>query len=216
VFENVVLGWSADPLENEVRRTNEKWDRLVAILGNLGKSQDDYRLNENDVPCEKAGVAPAGPGKEGTCRLSGQTLVIVDRDTPLEFPDVRVDGVRLRTEETVSRPLREVGLRPAGLWVFAEYRIENTGEELWTATEPNLVVGDRRYEHEAGAGARVEPEQPSGLDPGEASRGIVVFDVPATAASRVGREGALEFNGGDDHVSIEDADTVGRIRLSPP
>jgi hypothetical protein len=214
VFDNVVLEWSPDPLEREERRTTEKWDRLVAILGNLGKSPDDYRLNEDDVPCEQAGIAPVGPGKEGACRLAGQTLVIVNRDTPLEFPDLRVDGVRLRTEETVSRPLREVGLRPKGLWVFAEYRIENIGEDLLTATEPNLVVGDRRYENDA-VGTRLEPDQPSVLDAGKASRGIVVFDVPATAASRVGREGALEFNG-DDHATIEDADTVGRIRLSPP
>jgi hypothetical protein len=211
LFGNVVLEWGA----GKERRTNKEWDRLNAILGNLGKQPGEYTgIPQEEIQCERAGITTAAPGKEGTCALEGQTLTIVNRDSQLRLPNLRIDKVRVRVADKV--PSAQIGdgpLRARGRFVLVRYRIEVTGKELVNTNVLALVIGDRRTQADLRATADANPEQI--LEPGEKAARVAVFDVSRSVASRAPRVGALEI-ANDTAADFEYADLLGRVRLSPP
>jgi hypothetical protein len=210
-YDNVVVEWVA----GKQRRTNKEWDRLVAVLDNLGKKAGEYTgTPPEELQCERAGITTAAPGKEGTCALGGQQLTIVNRDSQLRLPNLRIDRVRVRVADQV--PSAQIGdgpLRARGRFVLVRYRIEVTGQELVNTNVLALVIGDRRTTADLNATADANPEQI--LEPGEKAARVAVFDVSRSVASRATRVGALEI-ANDTAADFDYADILGRIRLSPP
>jgi hypothetical protein len=210
-FGNLVLEWVA----GKARRTNKEWDRLVAILGNLGKSPDQYTgIPPEELPCWRAGIAPAGPGKEGACLLDGQNLVIANRETGLNLRYLRLDRVRVRVARSVPSAFSgEKPLRPDnGRFLLVRYRIVNTGTKVLGSNFYNLVVGDRRIGSDWRVEAYANDEQVLGA--GEEASWVTVFDLTPATAARATRAGALEVGNEDGSPDPDHADSIARLRLS--
>jgi hypothetical protein len=212
-FGNLVLEWVA----GKARRTNREWDRLVAILGNLGKSPDQFTgLPPEEIPCRRAGIAPSSPGKEGACLLGGQNLVIVNRGTGLNLRYLRLDRMRVRVARSVPSAFSgEKPLRPdRGRFLLVWYRIVNTGTKVLGSNFFNLALDGRRIGSDWRVEAYANDEQV--LGPGEQATWVTVFDLTPAKAARATRAGALELANEDGSGDPDHADSVARIRLSPP
>jgi hypothetical protein len=209
-FDNLILEWATVP----ERRTNEQWDRLVAIVRNLGKPRREYtRIPQEEIPCERAGIAPSGPGKEGSCLLGGQTLTIVNRDRGLNLRHLRLDRVRGRVaRRAAAECCGEQPHRPdRGRFLLVRYRIVNTGTKVIGSNAFRLVLGDRRIKSDY----RVESSEQV-LGAGEQATWVSVFDLTPATAKRATRAGALEVGNVDGASDPEYVDSVARLRLSPP
>lgn len=212
-FGNLVLEWVA----GQARRTNKEWDRLVAILGNVGKSPGEFTgIPPEETLCTRAGIAPSGPGKEGTCLHRGQNLTIANRDTGLNLRYLRLDRVRVRVARSVpSAFIGEKPLRPdRGRFLLVRYRIVNTGRKVLGSSDFHLVLGGRRIRSDYKVQAFANDVDVLGA--GEQETWVTVFDLNPATARRATRLGALEIANEDGGGDPEYADAVARLRLSPP
>jgi hypothetical protein len=209
-FDNLVLEWATAG----ERRLNEQWDRLVAILRNLGRTPREYTgIPREEIPCERAGIAPSGPGKEGSCLLGGQTLAIVNRDRGLSLRYLRLDRVRVRVARRAAPECcgNEPHRPDRGRFLLVRYRIVNTGTKVVGSNAFRLVLGERRIKSDY-----VVEASDQVLGAGEQARWVSVFDLNPATARRASRVGALELGNEDGAGDPEYVDSVARIRLSPP
>jgi len=214
LYDNVVLTWIA----GDERKTDERWKRLTTILANLGRPAGQLKLPPEDTPCARQNIDPVGPGKEGTCRLSNQTLTIVNRDNTLKLAPASVSGVEVKTSKAiVSRRFGLVErLRPKeGAYVLVRYRLQNTGNKPLDSYDAGLQVGDKLYAADDRARFEVQVgDDPFPLQPDSKRRIVTAFDVPASVAKQVKRNGALEVSADPEPTSLDLSDALGRIRLS--
>lgn len=212
-YDNVVLEW----IGGKERRTDERWNELNAILANLARPADKYKLPPRDRPCKDSGINPDGPGRAGTCKLGDQTLVIVNPGTPLKLPNVRLTGVRVeRRRQIVSHQFGLVRrLKPRGEFVIARYRIFNSSKGPISSFRPGLAIAGKRYESDTRNEFYVQPEQdPYPIQPDEGASLVSLFDVPPPAAAELTRKGALEVSGDPEFSTLDYAKEVGRVRLA--
>jgi hypothetical protein len=214
-YDNVVLTWIADE-----KKTDARYDRLTAILANLGKPAGQVKLPPEDTPCAKQHIDPVGPGGEGTCRLGEKTLTIVNRDGTLELAAASVSGAELKIgSELVSRRFGLVDRhRPRnGAFVLVKYRLKNTGKTPLDSFDAGLAVGDRLFAEDQRTQFEVQPsEDPFPLQPGSSAEIVAPFDVAPSVAKQVRKAGALELSGDPDPSSLALSSSIGRIRLSGP
>jgi hypothetical protein len=213
-YDNVVLTWIA----GDERKLDQRWKRLTTILANLGKAADQLKLPPEDTPCAKQNIDPVGPGKEGTCKLSNQTLTIVNRDSTLKLAPASISGVELKIgKEIVSRRFGLVErLRPKeGAFVLVKYRLQNAGNKPLDSYDAGLQVGDKLYAADDRAGFEVQSgDDPFPLQPDSKRTIVTAFDVPASVAKQVKRNGALEVSADTEPTSLDLSNALGRIRLS--
>jgi len=207
-YKNVVLSWSADE-----RELDERFERLDAVLSQLGKPADAARaaLPAADQPC--------GAEAEGTCRdESGTTVTTVARDQRLKLPNLEVRVLRVQTGRVVIPP-RDYGLvrRAKGRFVLVALKLENTGDEpLRGLYDARLKIGKRTYDQSSEATWTATPLDAFPVQPGDSSIAAVVFDVPLSAARQALRDGVIAFPAGDEPSSVEDAARLGQIQLAKP
>jgi len=211
-YDNVVLTWIADE-----KKTDARYKRLTTILGNLGKPASEIKLPPEETPCQKQNIDPAGPGKEGTCKLDEKTLTIVNRDGTLKLAAGTAGGVELKIGKAIAT--RRFGLvqrhRPKeGAFVLVKYKLKNTGKNPLDSFDAGLVVGDRLFAEDDRTQFEVQPGDPFPLQPGTSSTIVAPFDVPSSVAKQVKKNGALELSGDEDPSSLDLANSIGRIRLS--
>jgi hypothetical protein len=214
-FDNVVLTWIA----GDQRKLDQRWRRLTTILGNLGKPADQLKLPPEDTPCAKQNIDPIGPGREGTCKLSNQTLTIVNRDGTLTLEPAAISGVELKIGKAiVSRRFGLVErLRPReGAFVVVTYRLKNRANKPLESYDAGLQVGDKLYAADDRAAIEVQPgDSPFPLQPGSKRTIATAFDVTSPVARQVRRNGALEVSADAEPTSLDLSAALGRIRLSP-
>jgi hypothetical protein len=211
-YDNVVLTWIADE-----KKTDARYKRLTTILGNLGRPASEIKLPPEETPCQKQNIDPAGPGKEGTCKLDEKTLTIVNRDGTLKLAAGTAGGVELKIGKAIAT--RRFGLvqrhRPKeGAFVLVKYKLKNTGKNPLDSFDAGLVVGDRLFAEDDRTQFEVQPGDPFPLQPGTSSTIVAPFDVPSSVAKQVKKNGALELSGDEDPSSLDLANSIGRIRLS--
>ncbi len=212
-YGNVVLTWIADE-----KKTDARYRRLTTILGNLGKPANEIKLPPEETPCQKQSIDPAGPGKEGTCKLDEKTLTIVNRDGTLKLAVATAGDVELKLGKAILT--RRFGLverrRPKeGAFVLVKYKLKNTGKNPLDSFDSGLVVGDRLFAEDDRTQFEVQPGgDPFPLQPGTSSTIVAPFDVPSSVARQVKKNGALELSGDEDPSSLDLANSIGRIRLS--
>jgi hypothetical protein len=214
LYDNVVLTWIA----GDKRRLDQRWKRLTAVLANLGKPASQLKLPPEDTPCAKQNIDPVGPGKEGTCKLSNQTLTIVNGDSTLKLAPASISEVKLKTAKAiVSRRLGVVRrLRPKeGAFVLVRYSLQNAGDKPLDSYDAGLQVGDRLYAANDRAGFEVQAgADPFPLQPDSKRTVVTAFDVPASVAKQVRRNGALEVSADPEPTGLDLSTALGRIRLS--
>jgi hypothetical protein len=212
-YDNVVLTWIADD-----KKTDGRYKRLTTILSNLGKPADEIKLPPEETPCAKQNIDPAGPGKEGTCKLDEKTLTIVNRDGTLRLAAATASDVELKIgKEIVTRRFGLVERhRPKeGAFVLVKYKLKNTGKSPLDSFDAGLVVGDRLFAEDDRTQFEVQPgDDPFPLQPGSSASIVAPFDVSSVVAKQVKKNGALELSGDDDPTSLDLSSSIGRIRLS--
>ena len=207
-YRNVVLSWTA-----EEQALDERFERLDAVLSQLGKPADQVRaaLPPEDQPC--------GEQPTGTCRdENGATVTTVERGERLELADLQVKVYKVQTGRLVVPP-RNYGLvrRAKGRFVLAAMRLKNTGNEslrgLW---DVKLKIGEKLYDQSSEATWTVTPLDAFPVQPGDSAVAALVFDLPVCAAREALSDGVLVFPAGDDLATVEDAAQLGQIRLARP
>jgi hypothetical protein len=212
-YDNVVLTWIADE-----KKTDDRYKRLTTILSNLGKPANEIKLPPEETPCAKQNIDPAGPGKEGTCKLDEKTLTIVNRDGTLKLAAATASDVELKIgKEIVTRRfgLVERHSPREGAFVLVKYRLKNTGKSPLSSYDAGLVVGDRLFAEDDRTQFEVQTgDDPFPIQPGSSATIVAPFDVATAVAKQVRKNGALELSGDDDPTSLDLSSSIGRIRLS--
>ena len=209
-FGNVMLTW----VGGSEKRTDERWERLVRILEALRRppGSPGATLPPEERPCDQAGIDPVR-GREGTCKLGRQTLVVVNRDTRLDVPGLAIEDMQVRIGEEIGVQGRAGTLaRAKGTFVYLRFRLTNKGRRRLFMLFSRLRVGERAFDP-SGTGALFRDDLP--LAPGETGEATVVFDIPRRLGREARTHGGLEVAGDrDPFVTVDDATVVGRVRLA--
>jgi hypothetical protein len=208
-YRNVVLQWQA----GRRRATDARFDRLDAALSSLVSARP-VELPPEDRPCDQVGIDPRR-GREGTCKLGAQTLVVVNRGHTLRLPAYDLGRVRVSvTRQVTSSDLRGFA-RAKGRFVVLRFQVRNRSDEPLERVTPTLTVRDKRYALDTRALFLFQQHTPFPIQPGDRSEVVALYDIPLRAAREVGRRGALIVDGNPAGAAatIEGATVLGRVRL---
>jgi hypothetical protein len=109
-------------------------------------------------------------------------------------------------------------LRPkAGAFVLVKYSLRNAANKPLDSYDAGLRVGDKLYAADDRAAFEVQPGgDPFPLQPDSRRTIVTAFDVRASVAKQVERNGALEISADPEPTSLDLSNALGRIRLSTP
>lgn len=172
--------------------------------------------------CNTLGINPTGM-REGTCTHNGTTYVIVDEDHTLKLHTLSAHLNSIRTETSIGGT---PSTTPNGLFLVLSLSLTNRlaaaqsfdaagTQQAGLILAQTLYKEDTSVEHSSDASACLR-RGGSALAPGHSVTCQVVFDIPAAAATDIGKHGSgdvylVDFGG--DLSGNTPPQTVGQIRL---
>lgn len=194
----------------------------TGAAGTAAATSSAISTTTTPADCYALGIDPAGM-REGTCSHAGITWMIVDQSHTLKLKTLWARLAGVRTAKTLTSTTAR--MTAGGSFVIASVRITNklpatqTFDQASTQQAGLILAGGvfkEAVETERHADASSCVKLASSIPPGHSRTCDVVFDVPARAASDLGKHGSGDLylvNFGSDLAGSVLPQTIGQIRL---
>jgi len=190
---------------------------LEELHSETAEAEEASATQEEEGTCEAMGINPQEL-KEGRCEEEGQTVVVVNHDSPLKLKTMKVKLLGISEAKTLSSDL---GSETAS-GTYTTFKIELTNLShspvSWESEQSSLYLGEDEYSEDFEVQNGYEQEsfvwKGEKIQPQTSLVGTVTFDVPEKVLKKnLYSNGNLGFrNFGEEIYSEEAPSELGIIR----